>query len=694
MVILIIITLTNTSIHLDSTTTLSDLVSNTALVKDKAFIFDQLIQFITSPSLAYSIIFYLIYKGSLIGSVKLIVDKHYSGLNWREFIKDWIDYIKKGSSYLKSFSFLSFFFIFTRPFKSKSNNEYEYKYKLLEPRNRYTTYHERPSNHSSSTDSDTSFYVRAFNNNEVTTIEEAEQVRMMLKLLELRGQMVNDVEVLDFLNDFGNYTRSSRVRDSVLSMRRSLASSIDPFNRFDINKQLPPLPHTQHIRDVEIMNTELARFINDKYGIHPSTLPRILEEPENNDWDIWSFTPIFLINIDLMDLTIKDYNIWCKYYPTTFIIEKELPLIPSLIPLPKELPPIPIQINFPYEPFIDYLLTLGDINLYFTNYDLWTLLIIILALLFFWILPFYLLVLGNISSFKELSNFSWITLIYKLYNVGYLQIRYILIKLKYISKRLIKVIFKRFLIRIIYSLILLTMIYLFDIQEYMPSFLTSKLKPYTTSEYFSNTERWWALNTNNLNISLYFEVEGLAYLLELFWNKALLILNLQLESYSSTYNPLLGSNPSVALEELSATQIPINVVMSGSSFDNNYLTTALVAGISILTIGVIYYLLNTNISDLEAKLETLDFDVYHGANTIQLLEDKVQVVLTNQQSILDGKVLILTTPQNISRMISVDHETNSINEVLFENRITQVDLPSTTQEIKEIVLESLIDDLM
>jgi hypothetical protein len=134
--------------------------------------------------------------------------------------------------------------------------------------------------------------------------------------------------------------------------------------------------------------------------------------------------------------------------------------------------------------------------------------------------------------------------------------------------------------------------------------------------------------------------------------------------------------------------------VSGSSA-NNYLTIALVVGISILTIGVIYYLaLNTNISDLEAKSDILGSDVYHGTNTIQLLEDKVQVWLTNQQSTLDGKVLTLTNPQDISRMISVDHETNSINEVLFENRITLVDLPSTTQEIKEIVLESLIDDLM
>ena len=470
LVLLIILSITNIisnpSIHLDSTTTLSDLQANTALVEDKAFLLDQALDLLTSPSLFYSILFYLFYKLGLIGSVKLIEVKHDSGKSWSTLIKSWIDYIKDRIGYLRRFSFLALFSIFTRPFKSKSNNEY--KYKWLEPRNRFTTYHERPSIHSSSTESDASFYVRAFNNNEVTTIEEAEQVRMMLKLLELRGQMVNDVEVLDFLNDFGNYTRSSRVRTSVLSMRRSIASSIDPFNRFDINKQLPPLPHTQHIRDIEIMNTELARFINAKYGIHPSTLPVILEEPENNNWDMWSYTPFFLLNIDLRDLSIEDYNIWCNIHTPIFLREKQLPLMEPLIPLPdhylavnKDLPSLPIlDINSPYEPFTDCLI-LGDINLYLTNHNIWTLLIIILALLFFWILPFYLLIKGNISK-QEIT-------------IGYINIKGYLLNHIITLFKWIRNILRRMLYRWILTVILLILIYLFNLQNYIPTMIINKL---------------------------------------------------------------------------------------------------------------------------------------------------------------------------------------------------------------------------
>lgn len=79
----------------------------------------------------------------------------------------------------------------------------------------------------------------------------------------------------------------------------------------------------------------------------------------------------------------------------------------------------------------------------------------------------------------------------------------------------------------------------------------------------------------------------------------------------------------------------------------------------------------------------------NSRNTIQWLEDKIQD-LSHQQNILDCKVLTLTNPQSIlgeqlkdiSRRVSFDPETNSTIEVLFENRMTLVDLPSTTQEIK------------
>jgi len=538
---------------------------------------------------------------------------------------------------------------------------------------------------------------------------------LALQIIDWIEDLNIDLQTKNFL-DLNNIS----VRNSIASIRSAIPSTIDPHIPFDSSlykdKPLPPIPvMTQEQRiNLEIMNRELEIFIQETYKkvkFPKSRLSRITELSEdvssrssttsnyssannstnskysNDDWDVWSFIPIFLINIDLIDLTIKDYNIWCYNYDNYLLsINKPLPILP----VNKDLPYITsIQVNSPAEPCSNYLLTLGDnLTLLMPNtHSLGALLFLTLILCLF-LLPFYLLIVENISAKQERIT------------LGYLELKRILLNYSLILFKLIRNILRGMLYRWILSLILLILIYLFNLQDYIPTVVTAKLTAnlFNATEYFSNFTEWLVLTIGATTlvpnaISLTFEVEGLVYLLELCWNKALLILNLQLENYPSKYNPFPCSNYSIALEEVSATQTPIDVVVSRSSA--NYLTIALCLGISILTIGVIYYLaLNTNISDLEAKLETLGSDMYHGANTIQLLEDKVQVVLTNQQSILDGKLLTLTTPQDISRMISVDRETNSINEVLFENRITRVDLPSVSQEIKELAPVSLIDELM
>jgi hypothetical protein len=681
-----LIILLNPSIYLDSPTNLNDLVtSNSSQIENKVFLLDHIIQLCT-PSLFYSIILYLLYKGSLIGSVKLIEIKHDSGKSIQDFIKYLIDLIKNKTNYLKSFSFLALFSLFTRPFKSKSSAKDDW----FEEGNRKTKYYKMEDINTESNkdrennkfrNSDSSIYDKAFNGELNSNVE---QIDAVMKLLENKGKISSEMDRLSFLDELNIYAECPATRNSIISLRSAIASSIGvPQIPIDYNKPLPPLPISAQQRlEQEMIEKHLINLISKRFNVQLLSIPEDVtsrnssvsnyssasnntsrSKYSNDDSDsFWSLIPIFTFNVEIIDLTVKDYNLWCTRYDD-FIISLNKPL--PILPINKDLPNLSLHINSPIESCSNYLLTLGDINLCLTNHNLWSLMFLILILLGL-MLPFYLLIINNISN-----KLSWRILFPQLLRVGYLYLKRFLLNINLLVIKLVRNILRSMIQRGILALILLTIIYVFNLQEYVPSVVINKLSA----------------------------------------------------------NPFLAPQldpsvvPPILLEPLSAHTInieSIDSVTSANSADSsaNYqmLKWIIMGAVGVILLGALYYYLNSKITDLQNTVDLLKSDEYklrykltqmfkdyHNDNTIQLLEDKVQD-LTNQQSMLDGKILAqLTNPQSLlgeqlkdsARRVSVDPETNSIYEVLFGNRITRVDLPSTTQEIKELALVSLaLDELM
>jgi len=426
---------------------------------------------------------------------------------------------------------------------------------------------------------------------------------------------------------------------------------------------------------------------------------------------------------------------------------------PLLLILPLSPTPVPeTQNNSP----CDHLLILESYRDIITSASEVLILLLLFLVLLTLIFSFALVLILNFKLIRklkwrkeikisDLSLDKFIESISIICSFEYVLVKLTIIKIILISVKLTRNILRGILIRGFIALFLLILIYLFDLQDYIPSFLTAKLSATYTTEFF----RWMMISTNIINIPFYFEVEGLAYLLELIWNKLILNLNISLEETNVNPFPHLPKLEDV----LFAAPIEVSTISSVSNLnENNYLPLIILGGISILVIGVLCLYLNNKISNLESTLEELknngeelrnklkefgnveynqsihdkaidynyysansralignnensirdlQHDVYHNTNLTQWLEDKA-LTLTNQQSILEGKILSVTNPQSIlgeqlkgiSRIISVDRETNSINEVLFENRMTTVELSNASLESKELVLESLIDDLM
>jgi hypothetical protein len=184
----------------------------------------------------------------------------------------------------------------------------------------------------------------------------------------------------------------------------------------------------------------------------------------NDDSDsFWSLIPIFTFNVEIIDLTIKDYNLWCFKYDN-YLIYLNKPLPNVNLNVDKDLPYLPIlDINSPIESCSNYLLTLGDIKFCLTNHNIWSLMFLFL-ILFTLMLPFYLLIINNLSN-----KLSWSTLLPQLLRVGYLYFKRFLLNILLFIFKLIRRIFIGYLIKGILARFLLFIIYLWGLQEDIPS---------------------------------------------------------------------------------------------------------------------------------------------------------------------------------------------------------------------------------